>query len=118
MSRIKLTVAAALLIACAALIFTLISQPTLTSAQAETNNMRVMIEALNQRVSDEPGFEMLFQFVQPPLGGETLIMVSSESGRSIGGVGDDYVCIGERWNNSRRYHCTPFANLVSVSYIE
>lgn len=31
-------------------------------------------------------------------------------------IGRDYFCYGEPWNSSTRYHCTPFSNIVSVTF--
>ena len=31
-------------------------------------------------------------------------------------IGEDYFCYGEPWNDSTRYHCTPFSNIVSVTF--
>jgi hypothetical protein len=33
-------------------------------------------------------------------------------------VGDDYFCFGEPWNNETRYHCTPFDNIISVTFTQ
>jgi hypothetical protein len=33
-------------------------------------------------------------------------------------VGDDYFCFGEPWNNQTRYHCTPFDNIIRVTFTE
>lgn len=31
-------------------------------------------------------------------------------------IGEDYFCYGEPWNSRTRYHCTPFSNIVSVTF--
>jgi hypothetical protein len=31
-------------------------------------------------------------------------------------IGKDYFCYGEPWNSNTRYHCTPFSNIVSVTF--
>jgi hypothetical protein len=31
-------------------------------------------------------------------------------------IGADYFCYGEPWNTNTRYHCTPFSNIVSVTF--
>lgn len=31
-------------------------------------------------------------------------------------IGRDYFCYGEPWNSATRYHCTPFTNIVSVTF--
>lgn len=33
-------------------------------------------------------------------------------------VGDDYFCFGEPWNDGLRFNCTPFANIVSLTFLE
>jgi hypothetical protein len=57
------------------------------------------------------------QFERPFLGGETLLTLpDAEFDRQLHSVGADYLCISEPWNDTRRVHCTPFGNVVSVSY--
>jgi hypothetical protein len=31
-------------------------------------------------------------------------------------IGEDYFCYSEPWNSGSRYHCTPFSNIVSVTF--
>lgn len=55
-----------------------------------------------------------FLFAQPITG--TVRTVSSSDAQVT--VGADYVCFGTPWNNGSREYCVPFANVVSVTFVE
>jgi hypothetical protein len=85
-------------------------------AQAQNANttMRVLLERLN---SGDGKFTV--QFHTPLAPGETTwgLPGGDPTQRHISEIGDDYVCFTEQWNNSTRDRCTPFSNIVSISYI-
>jgi len=60
---------------------------------------------------------LTFTFDRPFLSGETLLTVPDATfGRELDDVGLNYVCFSEPWNNTRRVQCTPYSNIVSVTY--
>lgn len=61
----------------------------------------------------EQGYTLTLHFHEPLFPGENLVDVSA--GRIY--AGDDYVCLTERWNDDTRHRCTPFHNLISVSFV-
>ena len=105
-----LTVTAALI---AAVILALIALPRQTTTAGESPaSMRALLES---RMAD--GASVTLQFERPFLGGETLLTLpDAEFDRQLFSVGEDYLCVSEPWNDTRRLHCTPFANVVSASF--
>jgi hypothetical protein len=86
------------------------AQPSAQAVNAaSTERFRGLIEDLHGR---GVGFSMEFAASLPT--GERSRTFSSEPIR----VGEDYFCFGEPWNNATRYHCTPFANIISVTFTE
>ncbi len=61
----------------------------------------------------EQGHTLSLHFHEPLFPGESFAEVSA--GRVY--AGDDYVCITEGWNDDTRHRCTPFHNLISVSFV-
>ncbi|HUN07637.1 MAG TPA: hypothetical protein PLQ56_13600 [Aggregatilineales bacterium] len=109
--RLPLFILTALLIVAALLsLIALPRQSTTADDSAAT-----LMALLESRLAD--GKPVTLQFERPFLGGETLLTLpDAEFDRQLSSVGADYLCISEPWNNTRRIHCTPFANLVSASY--
>jgi hypothetical protein len=95
------------------LVLALVAFPRqITTADASAATLRTLLES---RLA--AGQAITLQFERPFLGGETLLTLpDAEFDRQLASVGADYLCISEPWNNTRRIHCTPFANLVSASY--
>jgi hypothetical protein len=83
-----------------------------TTAQDSAAGMRALLERLNRENTG-----MMMQFDKPFAGGETLWRVPDQAARrEIAEIGDDYICFSEPWNNGQRIHCTPYSNIVNVSY--
>lgn len=74
-----------------------------------TDQFRGLIEDLRER-----GATFSVEFAASLPTGERSRSFSTEPIR----VGDDYFCFGEPWNNQTRYHCTPFVNIISVTFTE
>jgi hypothetical protein len=74
-----------------------------------TDQFRGLIEDLRGR-----GATFSVEFAASLPTGERSRSFSAEPIR----VGDDYFCFGEPWNNQTRYHCTPFDNIISVTFTE
>ncbi len=100
-----------MLIAVAALVLALATAGLPASAQGSAADMRALLEASRAGT-------ITIQFASPIVGGETLLTLPDEAlGRTLADVGADYLCLSEPWNNGFRSYCTPFSNVVSVSYI-
>lgn len=109
--RLPLLIVTAALIVAAVLTLIALPRQTATAGPAAAS-MRALLEA---RMAD--GASVTLQFERPFMGGETLLTLpDAEFDRQLFSVGDDYLCVSEPWNDTRRLHCTPFANVVSVSY--
>ena len=87
----------------------LLQSPAPSQAQDPPQTMRLLIEDLIAR-----GEPMQFEFAEPIAPGFTF----RESNGSDLTVGDDFACFSEPWNNGQRLRCTPFSNIVSISYID
>src|SRR5690554_1451174 len=60
---------------------------------------------------------MIFQFDQPFVSGETLLKLPDMNlRREFTEIGQDYFCFSEPWNDGQRVHCTPYSNVVSLTY--
>lgn len=100
-----------LVIILAALVLVLATADLPAAAQSASGNMRELLEA-------NRGGTITIQFAAPVVGGETLITLPDEATkRTLADVGADYLCLSEPWNNGFRTYCTPYSNVVSVSYI-
>jgi hypothetical protein len=89
----------------------LMSKPT-AAQDAQSADMHQLLQRLS--AADKP---ITFLFDRPFLSGETLLTVPDDTlGRELGEIGANYVCFSEPWNNTRRVQCTPYSNIVSVTY--
>ncbi len=62
---------------------------------------------------------MTFQFDQPFASGETLLKLPDLSlHREFTEIGQDFFCFSEPWNDGQRIHCTPYTNIVGLTYDE
>ena len=96
----------------------------LANRQAESSDatMRTLPENLAQQTHNEPGFQITFRFIKPPL--DTIsdfwqvpsIASSSQPALSIEEIGDDHICFGEDAGQSFVTTCTPFSNIAAVNY--
>lgn len=84
-------------------------QTPATSAQQDADTMRVLIEDLSVR-----GKAMTFTFVEPIAPNVT----SRETSGDDVQAGDDYVCFSEAWNSGQRFRCTPYSNVISVTFLD
>ncbi len=92
----------------------LYARPTTAQDAVPPQTMRQLIESL---VESESAFTI--EFALPLVSGErTWAFPDARSRRTVGQVGDDFVCFSEPWNDGRRSRCTPFSNLVSLVYSE
>jgi hypothetical protein len=82
-----------------------------TAAQDASTSLRARLE--NLRGSKNP---VTIEFGRPLVSGE-LIWTLPDGTRTIGEIGDDYVCFSEPWNDTTKDRCTPFSNIVSVSFV-
>lgn len=106
----EFAVLVALLMGVAGGIFATSRVETSTRAQQQSpDHFRLLIEDLRTR---SVSFSMEFAASLPT--GERSRNFTTDPIR----VGDDYFCFGEPWNNQTRYHCTPFDNIISVTFTE
>lgn len=96
-----------------------------TSAQeiSQNNDMRELLEELNAKIERETQFQIGFKFAHP-LGDNDEQFWSipygppdEDTSRWIGEIGDDFICFYEQAGSAGIAHCTPFANIVSISYL-
>ena len=96
--------------------------PTIAQEQSQINDMHEMFEALNNRIKTELDFKITIKFAQPLVDDNELfweIPYESQDGdlrRSLGDIGEDFVCFDERAGSSFGTRCTPFSNIVAVTY--
>jgi hypothetical protein len=102
------------------------ASPKSTSTQIDDNhqNMRTLLERLKLKLKDNGGtdFTVTFQFVLPLIQDDTTwwgYPYSNENPdmqRTIGEIGDDYVCFDELAGEGFVTRCTPFSNIVTIGY--
>lgn len=103
--------AAVVLLLAAAVSFPLTPRPA--TAQEEIATFRSLLD--NARADD---LSISIQFSDPLIAGErSWTLPDKTAGREISLVGSDFICFSEPWNNSSRDRCTPFSNIVSVTYV-
>jgi hypothetical protein len=108
-SMLILFAAVLLLVAAAGMVFA----PRPTTAQEEIATFRTL---LDQARADKSSITI--QFADPLIAGErSWTLPENASGRTISLVGADFICFSEPWNNASKERCTPFSNLISVTYI-
>lgn len=81
------------------------------SAQLPAGRLGEFIEQL-----DAKGAPFTVHFAAPLPGGDTFLALPDAGGKKLAEVGADYLCYSEPWNNRRRVRCTPFANILSLTY--
>lgn len=104
------------LIAGALLFFTLSTRPT--SAQDKAATLRALLEDLKAQsmILDSPQ-TFSIEFAVPLVSGERAwLMPDTQRKRVVGDIGEDYICFSEPWNDDTRQRCTPFTNIVSVTF--
>jgi hypothetical protein len=117
--KVVLAILASLLVALTALWYV-----GKTSEQAKAQNstleMRTLLEQLKERTQNEPGFVIVFRFANPLIADELwwdVPYVEGERHRSLGEIGYDFVCFYDGGGSSVGTQCTPFSNIVVVSYL-
>ena len=84
---------------------------------AAQDNSQVSMKALLETLRDNKTAATI-DFAKPLVSGEaTWILPDSTNKREISDVGADYVCFSEPWNDSSKERCTPFSNIIGVSYV-
>lgn len=90
---------------------------------SQHNDMRELLEALNVMIETEAPFHVTFQFRQPltEIGGDFWEIPynppNEDISRWIGEIGDDFICFYEQAGSTGIARCTPFSNIVSISYL-
>jgi hypothetical protein len=91
------------------------------SVQNETHdNMQGLLEGLVEKMYDEPGLIIFITFANPLVGDETTWGIGDPDDtleRRIVEIGEDYLCFRELAGGADGRRCTPFSNIVSISYL-
>lgn len=120
MKGIKLLNLAILVIALVALS---IHTALIGAASAQSNsdgNMQALFERLVEKMRDEPGLIVFITFANPLVGEETTWGIGDPDDsllRTIVEIGEDYLCFREIGGAAEGRRCTPFSNIVSISYL-
>ncbi|HEX2907167.1 MAG TPA: hypothetical protein VHO69_09930 [Phototrophicaceae bacterium] len=107
----KLLLVGAVIGVIAFLLLILLPAPQSAGAQTNPAGLRALLERLNTA-----GSTYTIQFAAPVAAGETLWTLPDPN-RRLTELGDDYVCFSQPWNDGNRIHCTPYSNIVSISYL-
>lgn len=84
------------------------------TAQEPPARMRALLESLR-----DGEVSLTLEFARPLVSGESTWTLPDETvGRRISQVGEDYVCFSEPWNDTFRERCTPFSNLVTMTFVK
>jgi hypothetical protein len=97
-----------MLVAALALVGLAVFRPA--AAQPGAVNLRALLERLNAG-----GTAFTVQFAAPVAAGETLLALP-DAARRLSEVGEDYLCFSQPWNDTARVYCTPFSNVVGITY--
>lgn len=93
---------------------------TLTNRPAAAQDDEKPAETLHEFVTDLKDSEttVTIEFAIPLITGERVwTLPDARAKREIAVIGADYLCFSEPWNNGARQRCTPFANIVSLTYL-
>ncbi len=106
-----------LLVAVVALILVIAASSMIHPAAAQDSSQASM-KALLENLRDNKTAATV-EFAKPLVSGEnTWILPDTTSQRAIADVGSDYVCFSEPWNDGSKERCTPFSNIIGVSYVK
>ena len=89
-------------------------------AQEDITNFRAFLERMRLRQIEESYLVVFFKFKEPLVEDEKIWGIgdpNSEIIRTIVEIGDDYVCFNELRGGAEGWRCTPFTNIVSVSFL-
>lgn len=108
--KYKLPIVLTTMIVCAGiLVFGMMQRPA--SAQ-DRATLRGLLETFKGGTNP-----VTIQFAVPLIPGEnTWILPDQRFNRTLAEIGDDYVCFSEPWNNTTRLRCTPFGNIIGVTF--
>ena len=76
---------------------------------------------MNQMRRDDPGFVFIVGFVKPLIKDEfawTIGDPSDQYSRTVDEVGDNYVCFREHSEGEDFVRCTPFYNILDISFVQ
>jgi len=76
---------------------------------------------MNQMRRDDPGFVFVVGFVNPLIQDElawTIGDPEDQFERTVDEVGEDYVCFREHTEGADLVRCTPFHNILDISFIQ
>jgi hypothetical protein len=90
-------------------ILIIIGTAFVSASQSTPDRFRELIEDLNGR-----SVTFTVYFAQPIATTERSRSFSDQTLR----LGDDYFCFYELWNNQDRYHCVPYTNIVTITFVE
>jgi hypothetical protein len=92
-------------------------------SQSEASDSSAKISLLLKQL-DQDGKQILFRFTIPLVADETVWAIpdeiqgdEDEISRYISDIGDDYICFDELAGQAYSIRCTPFSNIVSISYL-
>ena len=106
----RLVVFAVIVLALALALVMQTQQPT--AAQTDPTQMRTLLERLSR-----DGTAFTIQFAAPFIAGETLVGLPGDA-RRLAEIGDDYLCISQPWNDGSRVSCTPYTNIVGITFTQ
>ena len=117
--RLKWIITIVVLTTLSTTLLTLTSSSRGVYAQETASNMRTLLTHL-----DEEEVSILFQFAVPLVAEQTdWIIPNGLDGQdddisiNISEIGDDYICFDELAGQAYSNRCTPFSNIVSISYL-
>lgn len=83
------------------------------TAQDSPSSLKALLEHLRDTQA-----AITIEFARPLVSGELIWSLPDDAvQRRIGEVGGDYVCFSEPWNDTSKERCTPFSNIIGVSYV-
>lgn len=107
----------------AMLLYTRVDTLDAVSAQETSTpgaTMRSLFERLQARMEDNPDFTFDVWFVSPPTPGEPLWEIPGPldggGSRSLGEIGDEYVCFIEQGQTFNDSICFPYSNIRMVTF--
>ena len=120
MNRIK-SLGGYALIVILAILFT--NVPRINEASAQNgagDDMQKLITRLVSKANDAPGLIIFIKFANPLINDELVWGIGDPGDkleRHIVEIGKDYLCFREIAGGADSRRCTPFSNIVSITYL-
>ena len=119
----KLMVSMIVAIACLIILVLYVLMEVNPSVEAQDNKMNFhsLLLRMNEMHSNDSGFTFIVTFLSPLIKDESAWIIGDPNDqyrRTVDEIGEDYVCFREHGGGEDFVRCTPFSNILQISYLE